>query len=239
MFDFYRTFAAYSTTDLLKIIAQPSLYQPEAVQAAERLLAERKVSDDERAQAAEQIRMIEERKQKPDVVTKVGTTTARTVWYLFTPSTRFDMRKWNYWLCIGLVVYNVFAWVNGIRFLVFTLRCDTCHLTPVNFITVVTLVYLPVMITLLLFQKRWGWILLLAYCCGEIIGSLSLVGLYGKYGHERWLTVLMQTFVFALLLQFLARPRVVVFFKGTYPVLKKTIAVSIAGCLLFWLLLIF
>ncbi|HXB95447.1 MAG TPA: hypothetical protein VNU70_09825 [Puia sp.] len=53
-FDFYDQFSKYSSTELLKIVKQPDLYQPEALAAAGRLLQERQVSAAEEEEADRQ-----------------------------------------------------------------------------------------------------------------------------------------------------------------------------------------
>lgn len=239
MFDFYKTFAAYSTNDLLKIVAQPSLYQPEAVDAAERLLRERDISDDQQSAALAEVAVTQANEVKPDVVTKAFTAAGAAIRYLFTPSARFDMRRWNYWLCIGLVLFNVFSIANDIRYLVFVAGCDTCSVSPVELISVSSVLYLPVMITLLLLRNRWGWIMLLAYCCFQIIGSVFLLFSYWNNWKDQLLPTAVVSVAFALLLRFLARPRVVIFFNGSKALLKRTIKLAITGGLLFWLWLVF
>jgi hypothetical protein len=45
-FDFYEIYKEFSTTDLLKIVHRPDGYRPEAVNAANRRLAEREIAPD-------------------------------------------------------------------------------------------------------------------------------------------------------------------------------------------------
>ena len=48
-FDFYELYKDFSTTELLKIVQRPAGFQPEAVEAANRRLAERDIASEDRA----------------------------------------------------------------------------------------------------------------------------------------------------------------------------------------------
>ena len=235
MFDFHRIYQEYSTAALLQIVAQPQLYQPAAVHAAQQILQERNISEEERAESAAAIEIFIEKENKPGAVTTVARKIGHAITYLFTPSNTFDVRKWNYWLCIALVAVHIPGWINSVQFLwrATTHQGYTMHWTM--FTGLFSILYVVGMILLLLSRHLLGWVMLIAFCSYEIIGRIYLFFAI-KYFPNRLMMAVIIIGIYVLLIRLLAKPRVVVYFKGNYRLFKSSIIAGVIFAVLFMVL---
>jgi hypothetical protein len=101
-FDFHKTYAALSNVELLRILLQKELYQPAAIEAAEKILSERNVTSEEKETAANDINekslAVQKRQEQRE---KIIVDTDRTVRSFLFPEKRTTA---------GFIRYFVFAY---------------------------------------------------------------------------------------------------------------------------------
>jgi hypothetical protein len=163
-FNFYDQYKRYSNFDLLKILQQPGDYQPAAVQAAELILKEREVSDQEHAAVNNHFEAIQEKEQvKQEKINLVRNKVFDFFEPLIRPGNDFHPVKWlNVLLLItaGQYLADIFERLSTGRF--FPLAVYTnggLWYYIFAFIDILSLVYVPWVIYMVLKRKRWGWII--------------------------------------------------------------------------------
>ncbi|WP_118973076.1 G protein-coupled receptor family protein [Taibaiella koreensis] len=158
LFDFKETYKNYNNTELLKILLQPDRYQPDALNAAQAILAERTVTEEEQVAAAAALDGTPTA-PSPSLPDEQGADLLTDILAPETPGLQLSRWQWTLLLCIALqyawYLYNDFYSIYR-------------HLTQGIWVWPYSLfVYLDLatnVLTLALFYRRrkWGWILLFA-----------------------------------------------------------------------------
>jgi hypothetical protein len=224
-FNFYERYQELSTTELLKIVKQASQYESQAIDAANRVLAGRDISEDEWAYVdsyfAQEAAIAEKKRERANVV--------RAFFLAFLqPDEKNELLYVNGVIMLLIVrclhlTYSYYR-PGGIFHV-----CKSCveswqalsFLTPVLFAAI---------IGLMVYRKRWGWLLLFGYCFAAVIQSgLDHLFTFIRY-KEYYITPGIQFFVGLLLRVFclviLSRSKVMELFGVTEDMRRTTAIVA-------------
>lgn len=157
-FNFLETYQDYTTTDLLKIIHQPELYQPAAVEAAKQILAGRQVSEEEEATVNDYL-FEKEMANGQIIAEKTSYGTTGFLGWARNPANIMPAKWLNYLLFLGVLQY-VWILYLSVKYVVLLNGCWECMLHWNNLLAVIYLLYIPIVFYLLYNKERWGWILL-------------------------------------------------------------------------------
>ena len=223
-FDFKNSFKDYSDQELIRTVLYPSAYQPEAIAAAEALLKERQVSDNDIAR----VRMHLEQEWQQEEERKRKSTIFKTTEFLepvLDPRKATDAVKWVNILCIVQVIW-LLAELVGDNFAIkvfsgsqFTL---TMYIELVNFLASCAILYL------FYYKRRAGWILSLsAVVFGFVVTAFKESVVWFKFGPTRDLASTFILVVYTAYFFILLRDNMVTFFSVSEVTKKKTILVSV------------
>jgi hypothetical protein len=236
-FNFYDQYKTLSNVELLKIVRNPTGYQPAAVEAATRLLAEREVPQADIDEAEGYFQEIEDKaKSKTEKINSYKEKAADFLEPITHPGPDIKAVKW---LNIFLVVVGLnYLWTFylTVRNFVRILGCRECGFDYTHGLQGLYLLYIPVVFYLLLKQKRWGWILLFAdNVITFIIGLWSSVAFFKYLRIHRGdpTTFLLTIFLHGGLAFFLWRKDISTFFGVTNKEKRNTIGVALLLALLF------
>lgn len=178
-FDFYEQFREYPNVELLKIIAQPGNYQPQAVEAAGRILQERNVTVEETEEAAQYFGEVQAKEEKMMAYKEKAKDFLQPV---IQPEATIQPGKWLNILLLLVLLDYLWVLYDAVRDLVLFLRCESCEFDPVFFLlSLLGILYIPFIFFLLWKRKRWGWILLFADGGIAVVSRLSSMLLLFKY----------------------------------------------------------
>lgn len=199
-FDYFEIYKDFATQELLKILHRPEGFQPEAIDAARRRLAERDVApEDQAAVQAFYEERDREARAKAEKMDQLKGQAADLLQPILQPSPNVNPQKWLnlFLLVLGLeyswtLIKTLIAVYNSVVLVLFGAGFGVhepsgfwnaaTHLLDFNFlINVVTLFYLPLFFYLLYKRKRWGWILVFAGILIGILGVPMQVYAYSVY----------------------------------------------------------
>jgi hypothetical protein len=204
-FDFTRQFKEYSNKDLLLIVKRPNEYQPEAIKAANEILASRIVTTDDQAEADANLEDINLKKARTsEKFHEYKGKTEDLLSPLLHPTAVVNPEKWFNILLVVVGVQSVWIVLRDIRsltaFIKFMLDCNangfedslrpasfwTCfsaHFDFFSFLQLASLIYVPIIFFLLFKRRRWGWILMFADSLFTFISSIGESWIFFKYQH--------------------------------------------------------
>jgi hypothetical protein len=239
--DFYNEFIHRSTVELLVITKEPEKYQPAAIEAAERLLRERGVSVadleaadlqmllEANAQSAKLLRIDAYREQVASVLEPV-----------LIPNAPFNPEKW---FKLFLVIYGlIYAWVlfHVVKSQLDLLDCKGCKGDPTMLGGPINAIFLTVVFFLLLKNRKWGWILLMASNITVVMTAFVQLQVLYKYRHVfstgpvQYLSPFLLPVLYVL---FLWRPAIAAFFGVDVKTKRRTAVVGFAAGLLYCVIL--
>ena len=229
-FDFKEIYKGYSNTELLKITGAPESYQPEAVAAANAILATRDVTDAERKAADRHLAGIDDSPQEePEKTVADEDRKYDLLEPILNPAVNVDHLKWHKLflsatgiIYVVMIVYNIAGIFNAVSG--YEIYWSTVVL---KFLTII---YAGLIMLLVYRQQRWGWILLLADRVVTVAGALSTIwllftypDLYKASSTFLWLLPLSVAFIV-----FLLRNETCRFFKVNEATKKNALIISIA-----------
>lgn len=177
--EFYKLYQTYDSPELLKILRRAGDYQPDAVAAAEKVLAERTVSDEEKEQADKYFRDIEAiakaRQQKMD---GYKNTVADFLEPVLQPTEEMNPSKWLKFALLSIVIYYTWSFFETIRHFTNVFKYQPHHYFDITDAgALLDLVYVPVLFWLLYKKNRWGWILLFGNNLAVAVGTLMFLAI--------------------------------------------------------------
>jgi hypothetical protein len=235
-FNFYEKYQQFSTTELLKIVRQTDQYESHAIAAAQQVLSEREISEDEMLYVDTFFRqeetVAEKKKERENVVRDFFLTFVR-------PNAGNDLLYVN-----GVVMLMAFqclylAYIyyrpGGLFY-----NCKRCFDTW-QALSFFTPVLLAVTVCLMLYRNRWGWVLLFGYCVAALVNA-GLDEIFGFIKYKQDYTLpgmgfLIKAMAHVLFIVILSRPKVKVLFGITENVKKTTAIIAVMlGALLMMLI---
>jgi hypothetical protein len=239
-FDFHQQFKDYSNIDLLKIVRQPANFQPAAVKAAEDILSDRQISQEEISAADQHILDIENsEKNKKEKIDELKHKVADFLEPVIRPNEKVEPDKWVniLLLVIGLqYAWTIFKTVKG---LIAYFKCTYCSFDIIIAISLISLIYIPVIFYLLLKRRRWGWIILFAENLFIVISSVYQSYTFFKYQYIHngdTTSYLVQILIRAAFVSFLWRNSITEHFGVSKETKKKTAQIITGATLLFMLI---
>lgn len=158
--DFLIYYSGLSTLDLLKILEQEENYQPEAIEAASKVLAERNYSNDELHAAQAEIDLLRNKKiERQERINKKINKLNEFIDEHFGIRQRPPEKKLNFF-CAGLFLYIFFSGIFNGRDLA------GYYYSTFTSWSIAILIYLIQLffIYLLYLRSNWGWILIVGGC---------------------------------------------------------------------------
>lgn len=239
-FDFYDEYKDYPNLELLKIIRNPSDYQPPAVAAASQILDERQVPVEEISALDQSLHASAEvERNKREKFARMTAKTADLFPPIAQPHKEVEPSKWVNLLL--LVIAAQYVWM------LFGMREDLIRLSSRHsfawfyFFNFLPVFYIPVLFFLIFKRRRWGWILLFADNFATLIMMLSESYIFFKYQHIHhasfvsFITPIVIRSAFTL---FLWRNAITENF-GVSSAIKKRTALVVAGVTLLFLVAMF
>lgn len=187
LFNFEERYKDYTNAALLQITLQPGKYQPDAVAAAEKLLLQRSLSDEDREEAADLVAgktKTAQRKpgQEEESLTELlerGTTAGSGV----------KAEKQLRLFLIGLALLYLWTLYPVVRSAVEIVQYGFASWSWID-LKYLDLVWFPFIYYLLYQRKKWGWILLfsnsLFNLVSQVFNLFSLI-VYVNTGHSNGL----------------------------------------------------
>lgn len=229
-FDFHDKYKDYSNLDLLKILRRPSEYQIAAVDAAKHILNKRNISQEDIEQVDAYFNEIDTiAKLKTDIINAYKDKANDFLEPILNPSADVKPVKWLNILLVFIGLDYIWTFYNSIKAFFLFSNCSGCTFDITMVLTLVSLIYVPVVFYLLYKRKRWGWILLFADNLFTFIARLSQSYIFFKYQEfHRGDT---STFILSILIKaafvfFLCRVSISNFFSVTHKTKKDTVIVT-------------
>jgi hypothetical protein len=237
-FNFHDQYKDYSNIELLKIVRQPNEYQTDAVEAATSILKERTISETDIQQADTYFEEIEAKaKQKSEKLNSYKEKAADFLQPIIKPGPEVKPAKWLNILLLFIGLDYLWMFYNSIKRIVSISRCRSCTFDITIVLTIVTLIYVPVIFFLLFKKKRWGWILLFADNLFTFIANLFQSYIFFEYPEFRRDGIsafLLPILIKAVFIFFLWRVPISDFFEVTHKAKKDTAIVTIVIAILFF-----
>jgi hypothetical protein len=236
-FNFHDKYKEYSNIELLKIVRQPNEYQTDAVDAATSILKEREISETDIQQVDAYFNEIEANaKLKSAKINSYKGKAANFLQPIIKPGAEVTPSKWLNILLLFVGLEYLWILYNSINKFVSFNRCYNCTFDITMALTVVNLIYVPVIFFLLYKKTRWGWILLFADNLFTFIARLSDSYIFFEY--QEFHIGDISTFLFSILIKaafvfFLWRVSISGFFGVTHKAKKDTAIVTTVIAILF------
>lgn len=153
-------YSGLSTIELLKIIEEKEKYQPDAIEAANRILSERNYSNDELNAAQTEINLLLNKKiERQEKINKKINSVNGFIDEYFGIKERSPEKIVNLF-CAGLFLYTFFSGIFNIRDL-----ADYYYSTFTSWSIAILIYMIQLFIIYLLYiRSNWGWILIVAGC---------------------------------------------------------------------------
>ena len=152
--DFLTYYSNLSTVELLKIIEQKENYQPDAIEAANKILSERGYSNDELNAAREEINLLVNKKiERQEKIDKKINKVNYFVDEHFGLKERSPEKILNLF-CAGLLIYTLVSSILNIKFLASLFYYQSFK----GYFIAILIYALQVLIIYLLYKRsNWGW----------------------------------------------------------------------------------
>lgn len=243
-FNFYEQYKSYPTVELLKIVHNQVDYQPEAIAAANKLLAERTATDTELAEAQAYIDDITASKQrKKDIANLYKEKAVDILEPIIQPTTELQPEKWLRLFLLAVTAQYLYTAYKNAAYLIWFIKCDTCSFDLTVFFSIFDLLFFPLLLWFLYKRKKIGWILLLINNLLIVMYALfsipSLFYYTYVYHHSNIVSYLITPLLSAVFLSFLLKQKVADLFSVSKAAKKKTLVYTIVfGTISIGLLLI-
>ncbi|RPE13968.1 hypothetical protein EGT74_10775 [Chitinophaga lutea] len=228
-FDFALQFKDYSTTELLQITLHPDTYDPQAVDAAARILAARQVPEAEIAEASAAIlEDADKAHARRNKIDGYKTKAKETLEHVLEPGGEVKPAIWIriFVAVVGLqYVWKLFE--NTVAF-VRMVQYEGLGGLPGGYVLyLLQFAYTPCLIYLLIKRNRWGWILLVLGCTLAVVNGL--IGWYYSYKLQSFFKTDYIWLVFSLALNaaflyFLLKEKIMHYFHVKPIVKQRTVA---------------
>jgi hypothetical protein len=185
-FNFLDQYKDYSNIELLKIVRQPNEYQTEAVEAATTILKEREIAETDLQQVDTYFNEIEVKaKIKSDKLNSYKEKATDFLQPIIKPGPEVKPAKWLNILLLFIALQYLWMFYNSVKRFVSFSKCNSCTFDITMTLTLVTLIYVPVIFFLLFKKSRWGWILLFADNLFTFISQLFQSYIFFEYPEFR------------------------------------------------------
>jgi hypothetical protein len=211
--DFLKNFENFSNIELLKMLIKPENYEVEAINAANKILSERSVTESEKQEVELHFHNLKAQETKKNEKTK---TYKNTIFELFQPIiSHGEDSTPSKWL-------NSFLVLIVIQFIWYLIEAITSFFTIndsfTNIFNSLILLYIMIVFYLLLKKNKWGWILLFAEKLFTVLISLFFLVIF--MGESYFSEFNLKEFIWPLIiglffLVFLWRQEIVAFFNIT------------------------
>lgn len=239
-FDFYQEYKEYSNTELLKIVKQPTDFQPAAVAVAQQILTERGVTNEEMQLVDDYYRDIHNTARlQTEKIELFKNKVADLLEPVLHPGEKVEPDKWVKILLLAIGIQYAWTLLNAVGKLVTVFQCKYCHFDFAFVGDILTLLYVPFIFFLLFKRRRWGWILLFADNLFSLILRLSESYPFFKYqGIHRGdtLSFFLPILIKGAFIFFLWREPIANYFGVTYGEKRKTAFIVAGGTLLLMLI---
>lgn len=181
-FKFHDQYKDYSNIELLKIVRRPNDYQTAAVDAATLILKEREISQTDIQQIDTYFGELDTKaKLKTDKINSYKDKATDFLEPVLNPSADVKPAKWLNIFLVFIALDYLWTFYNSIKAFALFSNCYGCTFDITMALSLVSLVYVPVVFYLLYKRKRWGWILLFADNLFTFIARLSQSYLFFKF----------------------------------------------------------
>jgi hypothetical protein len=232
-FDFLTLYKDYSNAQLLKIVQQPDNYQPDAVSAANQVLATRQITDVD-------LQTVHEEMAAETRPNQYVTAAGEILESMVKPEEQPNARK-LFRILLVLVgirfVYELFyavpLWIVNFRHMYYCREdggADCFHYltSRSDLFSTLPVLYLPVIFYLLYQKRRWGWMLLFAENVHTIFYSVLGTYEYAVVTHRSFTGFLVYILLEVGFAVFLWRPVLAEQFGATRRTKRETLTVAIA-----------
>jgi hypothetical protein len=238
--DFYQEYKEYSNTDLLKIVNQPTDFQPEAVAVAQQILTERVVTNEEIQFVDEYFKGIQKSaKLKSENAELLKSKVADFLEPVLHPGEKVEPDKWVNILLFAIGLQYAWTLFNAAKRLLIVFECKYCHFDFAFVGEILTLIYVPFIFLLLFKRRRWGWILLFADNLFSLILRISESYAFFKYQsihRADTSSFLLPILIKGAFIFFLWREPITDHFRVTYKEKRNTALIVAGGTLLLMLI---
>ena len=224
---FLDRYRQYSNVNLLKIVARPDDYQPDAVTAAKAILSGRTVTQEEENEVDLHFQKIAlDQSQKEHRVESYKKAIDEFIQPITRPETRLSPVKWLPLFLVLLAIQYVYQVGSTVLDIVKYIRFRAAFDWSLMY-SLLGIGYFATIFYLLFKKRRWGWILLLA---DNIISCMLLLSqLYWMFGYPEGMAAFLWQFSLrAAFIYFLFRQDVAAYFNIESPMRGK-IALASAG----------
>jgi hypothetical protein len=226
-FNFYDRYKDYSATQLLDMLKNPQNYQPAAVEAVNRIITERGITEED----LQQVDVMQETQEeivpdgKQDLLPE-----------------HWEETKPPKWVTIVLIVVALeFAWSFFTTFYGFY-KVFSAGFFRIQYLAYfLSLTYIPITSYLLLKRNFWGWILLFTgslFSLVTYIGAVLSITWYGNFYMGQLYGPLWWIVFNAGLLFCLWKPAMHFYFGIAAPIKKRTFVIGLGLSLLFLLIVV-
>ena len=209
-------FEQYSNIELLKIVHRPDDYQPEAVETARQILTSRVISANEKEEVElfYEERALEQELRKEKIVS-YNRKVSEFLEPILKPGDHVSPKKWLPIFLVLVVIQFVYMFVRTI--IVIMKYIDRgIPMDGQLLISLMGLVYIPILFMLLYRRKRWGWILLLGDNLFSVVMLLSqsyFIFKYQEYDPDGPVLFLWQMSMRSVFIWFLWRTEIADYFN--------------------------
>lgn len=231
-FDFYKLYSSFSNTELLKITNAAEGYMPEAVAAAQKLLSERQVTEQEIDEVNVYYQSLQnEARYRQDVHNGIKEAIGDFIQPVVKPEGEVQPEKWlHIFLVIYLIKFIVIAFTTIKYEYDVIFRCEDCKFGGMELFGLLEIIFYAAIIWLLFKRKALGWV-------GAVFDSifstcsvvLQIIALYRfPFLHTSKAGSFFVLIVYAFLVAYLAGEGCRALFGVEKKLLIKTLVVSAA-----------
>jgi len=236
-FNFYEQYKNYPTVELLKIVQQPAGYQSEAIEAANRLLSERNISDIEFAEAkAYHEGVIAAEHRREDTKRLYKDKALDILEPVIKPSPELNPEKWLGIFLLAVTIQYLYYSVKCLILIVGFIRIGWSLFDLNLFIKVLEVVYTPILLLLLYRRRKLGWILLFINSVLIVLFGLAEAPLFFRYQeihHGNTAVFLFPIFLNVAFANFLFRQNIADLFNVLKLTKRKTLMYTLVLGVLF------
>jgi len=230
-FDFYQQYNKLSNQDLLKIVRLPERYVPEAVAIATDILTQREISADELMSVESYLEKVaqsedEEIRQEESDQLRIKE---------FIVSMVFPGRIDRLQLFLNILVVLLMVHLGWLIYINIELKtiyreCVDCLSNEIDWQPVCKWTYYAVVIYLLFFRRKYGWILLMAGCLYMLVDSVLseffVWVLNARYYYHPAILNIYTCVATIACISFISRKQVTEMFKISSQLKRKTMIIA-------------
>lgn len=225
-FDFYEQYKNYPTVELLKIVQQQDNYQADAINAANKSLAERTIADIELAK--EYLESIAAAKNKEEENARLYKEKAIDLLEpIIKPRSELNPYKWFWILLLVISIQYGYSFYKSTVYIIKFIQCNGCEFNEALAFRILDFVYAPFLLALLFRRKKLGWILFYINNLFIFIYNVYSAPIFFKYRsihHGNIYSFLLLSFWTGFLVYFMAQRRIISLYSIT-PFTKKAVII--------------